>query len=107
MRRWSRRSRARGRSSGPRGRCGTCFARGSGAILSFRYLDNDTDADGYQGHAYSRVYVEELPQFPLPLVVDTLKATLRSAEGAPHELEAGGKLEDVVKRAGGGPTCRS
>jgi hypothetical protein len=54
----------------------------SGARLYFRYLDNDADADLYQGHDYSRVYVEELTQFPNPAPVDKLKATLRSATGA-------------------------
>lgn len=54
----------------------------SGAVLYFRYLDNDADADLYQGHDYSRVYVEELTQFPSPVPVDKLKATLRSAAGA-------------------------
>jgi hypothetical protein len=54
----------------------------NGAVLYFRYLDNDADADLYQGHDYSRVYVEELTQFPSPAPVDKLKATLRSALGA-------------------------
>jgi hypothetical protein len=53
-----------------------------GARLYFRYLDNDADADLYQGHDYTRVYVEELTQFPNPAPVDKLKATLRSAAGA-------------------------
>ncbi len=66
----------------------SCFVWPSGAILSFRYLSNDADADAYQGHAYSRVYIEELTQFPSPLAVDKLKATLRSAEGAPCGFRA-------------------
>jgi hypothetical protein len=60
----------------------SCFEWPSGARLYFRHLDNDADADLYQGHAYSRVYVEELTQFPSPGPVNKLKATLRSAEGA-------------------------
>src|SRR5438552_2745884 len=39
------------------------FVWPSGAILYFRYLDRDADADNYQGHDYTRVYVEELTQF--------------------------------------------
>lgn len=66
----------------------SCFGWPSGAVLYFRHLADDSDADGYQGHAYSRVYVEELTQFPSPLVVDKLKATLRSAEGAPCGFRA-------------------
>ncbi|HEY8004834.1 MAG TPA: terminase family protein [Phenylobacterium sp.] len=53
----------------------------SGAVLYFRHLDNDADANLYQGHDYSRVYVEELTQFPTPGPIDKLKATLRSAAG--------------------------
>ena len=64
------------------------FAWPNGAVLYFRYLDNDADADNYQGHDYSRVYVEELTQFPSPAPVDKLKATLRSAAGAPCGFRA-------------------
>ena len=60
----------------------------NGAVLYFRYLDRDADADLYQGHDYSRVYVEELTQFPHPGPVDKLKATLRSAAGAPCGFRA-------------------
>ena len=66
----------------------SCFVWPSGARLFFRRLDNDADADLYQGHAYSRVYVEELTQFPDPGPVDKLKATLRSAGGAPCGFRA-------------------
>jgi hypothetical protein len=52
-----------------------------GAVLYFRHLDNDADASLYQGHDYTRVYVEELTQFPSPKPIDKLKATLRSAAG--------------------------
>jgi hypothetical protein len=53
----------------------------NGAVLYFRHLDNDADAELYQGHDYTRVYVEELTQFPRPGPIDKLKATLRSAAG--------------------------
>ena len=59
----------------------SAFVWKTGAVLSFRHLDNDGDADAYQGHDYTRVYVEELTQFPSPRPVDKLKATLRSASG--------------------------
>jgi hypothetical protein len=58
------------------------FVWPNGAVLYLRYLANDADADLYQGHSYSRVYVEELTQFPDPRPVDKLKATLRSPAGA-------------------------
>jgi hypothetical protein len=66
----------------------SCFEWPSGACLSFRHLANDNDAELYQGHDYTRVYVEELTQFPKPEPVDKLKATLRSAEGAPCYFRA-------------------
>ena len=64
------------------------FTWPGGARLSFRHLDHDTDADAYQGHDYSRVYVEELTQFGDPRLVDKLKATLRSAAGVPCGFRA-------------------
>ncbi|HEV2365506.1 MAG TPA: terminase family protein [Caulobacteraceae bacterium] len=60
----------------------------SGAILYCRYLDNDADADAYQGHEYTRVYIEEMTQFPSPSPIDKLKATLRSPAGVPCGLRA-------------------
>ena len=66
----------------------SAFLWPSGAVLYFRYLDRDSDADGYQGHDYSRVYVEELTQFPFPGPVDKLKATLRSAAGVACRFRA-------------------
>jgi hypothetical protein len=64
------------------------FAWPSGAVLYFRYLDRDADAELYQGHDYTRVYVEELTQFPDPRPVEKLKATLRSAAGVPCGFRA-------------------
>lgn len=60
----------------------------SGAVLYMRYLERDQDADNYQGHDYTRVYVEELTQFPDPGPVDKLKGTLRSAAGVPTGIRA-------------------
>jgi hypothetical protein len=64
------------------------FVWKNGAILNFRYLERDADADNYQGHDYTRVYVEELTQFPDPRPLDKLKATLRSAAGVPTGFRA-------------------
>jgi hypothetical protein len=66
----------------------SCFEWPSGARLAMRHLANDHDAALYQGHGYSRVYVEELTQFPHAAPVDKLKATLRSAAGAPCAFRA-------------------
>ena len=64
------------------------FAFRCGAVLYLRPLANDGDAEKYQGHDYTRVYVEELTQFASPKPVDKLKATLRSAAGVPCGFRA-------------------
>lgn len=52
-----------------------------GGSLKFRFLERDTDADKYQGHAYTWIEIEEAGNFPNPEPVDKLRATLRSAYG--------------------------
>jgi hypothetical protein len=61
-----------------------------GARLKFRYLERDRDAEGYQGHSYTRVYIEELTNFPSPSPINKLRATLRSAKGVPVGMRATG-----------------
>lgn len=53
----------------------------NGAVLKFAYLERDDDAEEYQGHEYTRVYVEEVTNFPFPDPIMKLKGTLRSAAG--------------------------
>lgn len=55
----------------------------NGARLKFVYLEKDRDAEEYQGHSYTRVYVEEVTNFPSPGPIDKLRATLRSGAGVP------------------------
>src|SRR5688572_4057934 len=55
----------------------------NGARLKFAYLERDSDAEEYQGHNYTRVYVEEATNFPFPEPIMKLKATLRSTSGVP------------------------
>lgn len=62
----------------------------NGARLRFAYLERDADADGYQGHSYTRVYVEELGTFPSPVPIFKLMATLRSGAGVPCGFRATG-----------------
>lgn len=62
----------------------------NGARLRFAYLENDADAESYQGHAYTRVYVEEIGNFPRPEPILKLMATLRSAAGVPVGFRATG-----------------
>lgn len=60
----------------------------NGARLKFEYLDRDKDADNYQGHNYTDVFMEELTHWPDPTPVNKLKATLRSAHGVPCQFHA-------------------
>ena len=54
-----------------------------GGRLKFRYLEKDRDAQEYQGHSYTRVYVEEATNFPSAAPINLLRGTLRSAAGVP------------------------
>lgn len=49
------------------------------ARLTFAYIDNDDDASKYQGSAFSRIYVEEMGNFPSPAPIFKLMACLRSS----------------------------
>ena len=82
----------------------------NGARLRFAYLERDADADAYQGHSYTRVYVEELGTFPSASPVLRLMATLRSGEGVPCGFRAtgnpGGPGHQWVKARYIGPNGR-
>ena len=54
-----------------------------GALLRMRYLDNDKDAQQYQGHSYTWIGVDEVGNFPRAKPIDLLSGTLRSAKGVP------------------------
>lgn len=60
----------------------------NGAVLKFRPLERDSDAEKYQGHDYTRVYFEELTNYPDPKPVQKIKATLRSGAGIPIGFRA-------------------
>lgn len=61
-----------------------------GARLRFAYLENDADAEAYQGHSYTRLYVEEIGNFPSDKPIMKLMATLRSGAGVPTGFRATG-----------------
>lgn len=61
-----------------------------GARLRFAYLERDQDAEAYQGHSYTRIYVEEIGNFPSPKPIMKLMATLRSGAGVPVGFRATG-----------------
>lgn len=62
----------------------------NGARLRFAYLERDSDADSYQGHSYTRVYVEEIGNFPSAAPILKLMATLRSGAGVSCGFRATG-----------------
>lgn len=62
----------------------------NGARLLFRHLERDSDAENYQGHNYTRVYIEEATNFPTPSPINKLRATLRSPAGIPVGLRLTG-----------------
>jgi len=57
------------------------FTFPNGSELKFRYLERDSDAEEYQGHAYTYLGCEELTNFSSPTPIDKMRATLRSAKG--------------------------
>lgn len=61
-----------------------------GARLRFAYLESDADAEAYQGHSYTRLYVEEIGNFPSEKPILKLMATLRSGAGVPTGFRATG-----------------
>jgi hypothetical protein len=66
-----------------------CVMPGGGR-LTFAYLERDGDAESYQGHSYTRVYVEEAGNFPSPAPILKLFATLRSGAGVPCRIRLTG-----------------
>lgn len=63
------------------------FRGPKGGRLRFTYLENDSDADAYQGHSYSRLYPEEMGTFPNEGPINKLQATLRSGHGVPCQMK--------------------
>lgn len=60
----------------------------NGASLKFRPLERDSDAEKYQGHDYTRVYFEELTNYPNSKPYKKMKAVLRSGAGVPCGIRA-------------------
>lgn len=65
------------------------FRSPKGAILRCRYLENEKDAKKYQGHAYTRIYFEELGNYPNDKVYRVMLGTLRPpvAKGPPVDCK--------------------
>lgn len=77
------------------------FVMPSGATLKLRHLLRHTDATLYQGHQYTWMGFDELPNWPDSRAIDELRATLRSAAGVETRLVAtgnpGGRGHNWVK----------
>lgn len=58
----------------------------NGSTLKLRHLDNEVDAQAYQGHQYTFLVFEEATNWPTSRPIDMLRATLRSAQGVPTQL---------------------
>lgn len=63
------------------------FRGPKGGRLRFAYLENDSDADAYQGHSYTRLYPEEMGTFPNESPINKMQATLRSGNGVPCQMK--------------------
>lgn len=61
------------------------FVFPSGATLKLRHLENEGDADLYQGHQYTWIGWDELGNWPNLKAYNKLKACLRSAHGVPNK----------------------
>jgi hypothetical protein len=58
----------------------------NGARLQFIYLEQDSDADRYQGRSVTRLYIEEAGTFPSEKPILKLIACVRSGRGVPTRL---------------------
>src|SRR6185369_7116019 len=58
----------------------------NGARLQFIYLEQDSDADRYQGRSVTRLYVEEAGTFPSERPILKLFACVRSGTGVPCKV---------------------
>jgi hypothetical protein len=61
------------------------FVFPSGATLKMRHIENEADADLYQGHQYTWIGFDELGNWPNLNAYKKLKACLRSAHGVPNK----------------------
>lgn len=61
------------------------FVFPSGATLKFRFLENEADADMYQGHQYTWIGWDEIGNWANLNAYKKLKACLRSAHGVPNK----------------------
>ena len=62
------------------------FKFSNGAEITFAYLERESDAEKYQGQAFTRIYIEELTQFKTSEPVDLLFGCMRSSGGVRGQI---------------------
>lgn len=62
----------------------------SGAMLRMRFLERSADVSRYQGHQYTWIGWDELPQWPTPHAYVEMLSCARSAAGAPIRIRSTG-----------------
>jgi hypothetical protein len=67
-----------------------CWYFPTGATLKMRYIENEKDAENYQGHQYTWIGFDELTNHATPFAYNKLKACLRSAAGIQGRIRASG-----------------
>ncbi len=67
----------------------------SGSTLKFRQLERDKDVHKYQGHAYTWIGFDELPNWATDYCYIYMRSRLRSAEGLPCRFRATGNPGSV------------
>ena len=67
-----------------------CWYFPSGATLKMRYIENNSDADNYQGHQYTWIGFDELTNHATDYGYNKLKACLRNSVGIHGRIRASG-----------------
>ena len=67
-----------------------CWYFPSGATLKMRYMENESDADSYQGHQYTWIGFDELTNHATPYGYNKLKACLRNSNNIHGRIRSSG-----------------
>ncbi len=67
-----------------------CWYFPQGETLKMRYLENNKDADNYQGHQYTWIGFDELTNHATPYGYNKLKACLRNPHGIHGRIRSSG-----------------
>ena len=67
----------------------------SGSTLRLRFIEQDADANKYQGHQYTWVGFDELTNWPTDYAYTWIQSSMRSAVGVPVRIRASGNPGNV------------